>query len=68
MAQDMWFYQRGTQTVGPITQDDLFQMFKRGQLPIETNVYSDEIKQWTPAEEICGFRNAVLPAGAAAVE
>src|SRR5437588_350843 len=66
MAEVMWFYQRGTQTIGPVTQADLCLMFKRSELPLEINVYSDAIGQWTPAEQIRGFREAVLPAGLAA--
>ena len=63
MAEVMWFYQRGTQTIGPVTQADLCLMFKRSELPLEINVYSDAIGQWTPAEQIRGFREAVLPPG-----
>ncbi len=61
MDQVMWYYQEGQQPIGPIGTEELCAKFAAGELPLTTNVYCDEIKQWAPAQTIRGFREAVPP-------
>lgn len=59
MAEATWKYQLGGQEFGPVTTEDLCRMFSGGQLPLQTQVWSDPIGKWVAAGTIPGFRQLV---------
>jgi hypothetical protein len=64
-----WFYMNGDEKVGPISQDQLCDLFRKGILTVETLVRSEAFRNWTPASSIAALRTlctAARPAPAAA--
>src|SRR5689334_24022754 len=55
-ASSTWYYNDGGKRAGPLSQEQLCELFTRGQLPIETTVWSDAIGAWVSASTIAGFR------------
>src|SRR4051812_11586137 len=51
-----WFYLRGDEKVGPISQDELCEMFRRGLLTLQTMVWTEAFDRWTPASSIAALR------------
>ena len=52
-----WFYMNGPERVGPVSQFQLCDLFRKGMLGLETLVWSDAFKNWTPAS--CALRRRV---------
>jgi hypothetical protein len=62
-----WYYNDGGKRAGPLSQEQLCELFARGQLPIETTVWSDAIGAWVAASTIAGFRDAACSAPKASI-
>jgi len=57
-----WFYMNGPERVGPVSQDQLCDLFRQGVLSLQTLVWSDAFKNWTEASKIAALRSlAPLP-------
>ena len=52
-----WFYMKGEEKVGPVSQDVLCDMFRGGMLSLQTLVRSDAFTKWTPASSIAALRS-----------
>ena len=50
-----WYYLRGEQQVGPVSQEAIHQAAWRGELTAQTYVWSDGMAQWAPAGTIPGL-------------
>ena len=44
-----WFYYAQGKQTGPVSEDDLIQMFQSGQLQLDTYVWTEGMKDWRPA-------------------
>lgn len=63
MAEATWKYRAGDQETGPVATEELCRMFSSGQLPLQTQVWSEAIGKWVAAGTIPGFRQlAPVPA------
>lgn len=51
-----WFYMQAGERVGPVGQDELCSMFRKGALSLETQVFCDAFGKWVAASSIGGFR------------
>jgi hypothetical protein len=47
----------GPQRVGPVSQDQLCDLFRKGVLTLQTLVWSDAFKNWTEASKIAALRS-----------
>jgi hypothetical protein len=54
-----WFYMNGPERVGPVSQFQLCDLFRKGMLGLETLVWSDAFKNWTPASRIAALRSLI---------
>ena len=52
-----WFYMNGPERVGPVSQDQLCDLFRKGILGLQTLVWSEKFKNWTPASSIAALRS-----------
>jgi hypothetical protein len=52
-----WFYMNGPERVGPVSQDQLCDLFRQGVLSLQTLVWSDAFKNWTEASKIAALRS-----------
>lgn len=59
-----WFYAVSRERKGPVGQNELREMFARGELPPETLVWCKGMDTWRPAGEAPEFRPAWHPAEA----
>ena len=67
MPEMNWYYNDGGKRAGPLSQEQLCELFARGQVPIETTVWSDAIGAWVAASAIAGFRDAACSAPKASI-
>lgn len=51
-----WFYIEQGRQQGPIPEDSIVEMFRSGQLPVDTLVWTEGLDEWTPA---CNIENLV---------
>jgi uncharacterized RDD family membrane protein YckC len=65
MSEAHWHYLHAGQRIGPITQEQIVELFRSGAMPLETMVRSDLFGYWVPASSISGFRMLTPPSGAA---
>jgi hypothetical protein len=65
MSEAHWHYLHDGQRIGPITQEQIVELFRSGAMPLETMVRSDLFGYWVPASSIGGFRVLVPSADAA---
>ncbi|HEY2584616.1 MAG TPA: RDD family protein [Tepidisphaeraceae bacterium] len=65
MSEAHWYYLHEGQRIGPITQEQIVEVFRSGAMPLETMVRSDLFGYWVPASTIAGFRMLVPAVGAA---
>ncbi|MBC8105848.1 MAG: DUF2569 family protein [Anaerolineae bacterium] len=52
-----WFYMNGPERVGPVSQDQMCELFRKGVLGVQTLVWSDKFSNWTPASSIAALRS-----------
>jgi len=52
-----WFYMNGQERIGPVSQDQLCDLFRKGVLGLQTLVWSDRFENWTPASSIAALRS-----------
>ncbi|MHC4118405.1 MAG: RDD family protein [Planctomycetota bacterium] len=50
-----WYYVVDGQRVGPIAENNLFQMFRGGRLRPDTMVWTSELKDWMEARSVAGL-------------
>ena len=55
MPHRQWYYQQNEQRVGPIPKDQFAELFRTGQLPPETMVWAEGLKDWAPAFKVKGL-------------
>jgi hypothetical protein len=60
---EMWYYNRGGATVGPVSAPDLKQLASSGQLVPTDLVWKEGMRDWVPAEQLKGL--FVAPAAVA---
>lgn len=65
MSEAHWYYLHDGQRIGPITQEQIVELFRSGAMPLETMVRSDLFGYWVPASSISGFR-VLMPSADAA--
>jgi hypothetical protein len=48
----LWYYEEKGEQLGPISQADLIEMIKSGQLDCDTLVWQDRMQDWTAADQV----------------
>jgi hypothetical protein len=61
-SQASWYYLQDDLKVGPVTQDALCDLFRKGALTLQTMVYSDAFSEWTEASSIGALRSLCVMA------
>lgn len=56
-----WFYTQQGQQHGPIPEDNIVELFRSGQLSVDTLVWTEELDNWTAARNIDRLVPASLP-------
>ena len=51
-----WFYIKDNNRIGPVSQEQLCELFRSGALPLETLVWCQYFPRWSPASSIPGLR------------
>ena len=59
MPEAQWYYLQSGQRIGPLTQDQIVEVFRSGAMPLQTMVRCDLFGYWVPASSIDGFRSLV---------
>ena len=52
MSEAHWYYLHEGQRIGPITQEQIVEVFRSGAMPLETMVRSELFGYWVPASTI----------------
>ena len=60
---EAWFYRKDSQRIGPVSLDQLCDLFRNKALDLQTEVFNKAFGEWTPASSIPGLR-ALCPATA----
>lgn len=55
MTAIQWYYARGDQQCGPVSSSELKRLAEQGQLPPETLVWREGMKEWIPARSVRGL-------------
>lgn len=61
MAEKYWYYVKNDKQEGPIPESKMQEMFDTGHLGSETLVWSESVKEWTPASKVESFRVKIIP-------
>lgn len=62
MDEEIWYYAKDNKQMGPIPKSELQELFRAGHLAPDTPIWSQSLKNWTPASETEFFRLRAVPA------
>lgn len=48
----MWYYAKDSEQCGPVEKDTLVDMINNGELPLDTLVWTNNMRNWQPATEV----------------
>lgn len=67
-AEDIWYFLRGQEQVGPFSKPIIQQIYQGGQLTPETLVWREGMDGWKPARDVAELELSSAPAAPAAEE
>ncbi|MEE8575473.1 MAG: DUF4339 domain-containing protein [Thermodesulfobacteriota bacterium] len=58
MSDNLWFYQKDKERIGPLSEGEMKELFERGELTGDSIVWTRGLKKWVRAATIKEFEDS----------